>query len=183
MRDANSPVLETVGRAVQATLGIEGLDLTRSTSFKELGGDSLLALSCSILLEEIYEVEVPAGVINNPAGSLQQLAAFIERARDGVKRPTFASVHGKGATEIHVTDLSLEKFIDAETLAAGHRASPPIASPDAVRTVLVTGANGFLGRFLCLEWLERMAGVGGRVICIVRGQDAAAARKRSHRSL
>lgn len=174
----SAPVLETVGRAVQATLGIEGLDLTRSTSFAELGGDSLSALSCSILLEDIYEVEVPASVINNPAGSLQQIAAYIERARGGVKRPTFASVHGKGATEIHVSDLTLEKFIDAGTLAAGHTALPPITTPEAVRTVLVTGANGFLGRFLCLEWLERMAKVGGRVICVVRGQDAAAARNR-----
>ena len=42
----------------------------------------------------------------------------------------------------------------------------------------MTGANGYLGRFLCLEWLERMAKVGGKVICIARGQDPAAARRR-----
>ena len=174
-----APVLETVVRAVQATLGVENLDLSKSTSFAELGGDSLSALSCSILLEEIYEIEVPSSVINNPAGTLQQLARFIERARDtSFKRPTFASVHGRGATEIHASDLTLEKFIDAETLAAGHQAAAPITRPDQVRTVLVTGANGFLGRFLCLEWLERMAKVNGRVICIARGQDNAAARAR-----
>ena len=173
-RDA--PVLETVGRAVEATLGIEDLDLSRSCSFAELGGDSLSALSCSLLLEEIYDIEVPAGVINNPAGTLQQLARYIERVRTTrAERPTFASVHGRGATEINVSDLTLEKFIDVQTL---DRALKSAAPSGAIRTVLVTGANGFLGRFLCLEWLERMAKVGGRVVCIVRGQDAARARQR-----
>ena len=172
----NAPVLQTVARAVQATLGIETIDVTRAVSFKELGGDSLSALSCSLLLEEIYEIEVPAGVINNPAGSLQKLARYIERARDSdFKRPTFASVHGRGATEIHASDLTLEKFIDANALQAGHKAAP--VNRD-IRTVLVTGANGYLGRFLCLEWLERMAKVGGRVVCIARGQDAESARVR-----
>jgi fatty acid CoA ligase FadD9 len=87
-------------------------------------------------------------------------------------------VHGKGAVKISVNDLVLEKFIDAEALAAGHKAAPPVEKPENVRTVLVTGATGHLGRFLCLEWLERMAKVGGRVICIARGIDAAAARER-----
>ena len=174
-----APVLETVVRAVRACLGLGRIDPSHRTSFAELGGDSLSALSCSVLLEEIYEIEVPAGVINNPAGSLQQIAAFIERARaSDLKRPTVASVHGKGAIEIHASDLTLEKFIDAETLAAGHKAAAPVRKPENVQTVLVTGANGFLGRFLCLEWLERMAKAGGRVICIVRGRDAAAARQR-----
>jgi fatty acid CoA ligase FadD9 len=173
---SRAPALETVARAVQATLGIEDIDLSRRCGFAELGGDSLSALSCSILLEEIFEIEVPASVINNPAGSLQQLASFIERARDGaLMRPTFASVHGRGVSEIHASDLSLEKFIDSESLDSARKPGP--ASPD-IRTVLVTGANGYLGRFLCLEWLERMARVGGRVVCIARGQDAAAARQR-----
>jgi fatty acid CoA ligase FadD9 len=47
-----------------------------------------------------------------------------------------------------------------------------------VHTVLLTGANGYLGRFLCLEWLERLAKTGGKLICIVRGADPVAARQR-----
>lgn len=167
------PVIDTVARAVQATLGLEQIDPTKPATFAELGGDSLSALSCSLLLEEIYDVEVPAGVINNPAGSLRQIARFIERAREtDFERPTATTIHGRGFTEIQASDFVLEKFIDAETLAAGHNAGP--VNTD-IRTVLVTGATGFLGRFLCLEWLERMAKVGGRVICITRGEDDAAA--------
>jgi fatty acid CoA ligase FadD9 len=172
----NAPIAETVARAVQATLGIEALDSSIQASFAELGGDSLSALSCSVLLEEIYEVEVPASVINNPAGNLQQVVRYIERARDSAcQRPTFASVHGRGVQEIRAADLTLDKFLDAEEIGNASKAAPPA---EETRTVLVTGANGYLGRFLCLEWLERMAAVGGRVICIARGQDAASARLR-----
>jgi fatty acid CoA ligase FadD9 len=47
-----------------------------------------------------------------------------------------------------------------------------------VRTVLLTGATGFLGRYLALEWLERLALVDGKLICLVRAKDDAAARHR-----
>jgi len=47
-------------------------------------------------------------------------------------------------------------------------AAPSLPGPSAeVRTVLLTGATGFLGRYLALEWLERMDVVGGKVICLV----------------
>ena len=36
--------------------------------------------------------------------------------------------------------------------------------------MLLTGATGFLGRYLALEWLERMDLVDGKVICLVRAQ-------------
>ena len=120
------------------------------------------------LLHEIFDIEVPVGVIVSPASDLAALAAYIEAERQpGAKRPTFASVHGRGATEAHASDLTLDKFIDAETLAA----APSLPGPSAeVRTVLLTGATGFLGRYLALEWLQRMDLVGGKVICLVRGQ-------------
>jgi fatty acid CoA ligase FadD9 len=47
-----------------------------------------------------------------------------------------------------------------------------------VRTVLLTGATGFLGRYLALDWLERMDLVDGKVICLVRAKSDADARAR-----
>jgi len=44
--------------------------------------------------------------------------------------------------------------------------------------VLLTGATGFLGRYLALEWLERMSLVDGKVICLVRAKDDVTARER-----
>lgn len=47
--------------------------------------------------------------------------------------------------------------------------------------MLLTGANGYLGRFLCLEWLERVAQRGGTLVCVVRGSSAETARARLRR--
>jgi fatty acid CoA ligase FadD9 len=173
----HAPVFETLVRAVRATLGIEEFDTSNAISFADLGGDSLSALSLSLLLEEIYDLEIPVGVITNPAGSMRKLADYIEQARkSGAERPTFASVHGRDVSAVHAIDLSLEKFIDRATLDSASALPPVQATP--ARTVLLTGANGYLGRFLCLEWLERLARSGGRLVCIVRGTSAAEARQR-----
>ncbi|GFG49402.1 oxidoreductase [Mycolicibacterium agri] len=175
-RGADAPVLETVVRAVGALLGSAAADVRPDTQFTDLGGDSLSALTFANLLNEVYDVEVPVGVIVSPANDLAALAAYIEAQRQpGSKRPTFAAVHGRGATQVHARDLALEVFIDAQTLAA----APSLPGPSAeVRTVLLTGATGFLGRYLALEWLKRMDLVGGKVICLVRAKDDGAARER-----
>ena len=145
--------------------------------FTDLGGDSLSALTFANLLHEIFDVEVPVGVIVSPASDLAAIAAYIEAER----RPGGASGRPSrrctAATRPRRTprDLTLDKFIDAETLAA----APSLPGPSAeIRTVLLTGATGFLGRYLALEWLERMDLVGGKVICLVRAKDDAAARAR-----
>ena len=76
---------------------------------------------------------------------------------------------------MHAGDLTLDKFIDATTLTA----APTLPLPSAeVRTVLLTGATGFLGRYLVLEWLERMELVDGMLICLVRAKSDEDARRR-----
>jgi fatty acid CoA ligase FadD9 len=172
---ANRPVLETIARAAGAVLSASAGDLAPDAHFSDLGGDSLSALTFGNLLREIFDVDVPVGVIVSPASDLQSIAAFIEAERTGSKRPTFAAVHGRDATEVHARDLTLDKFIDTKTLTAAPNLPPPSAE---VRTVLLTGATGFLGRYLALDWLERMDLVDGTVICLVRAKDDAAARER-----
>jgi fatty acid CoA ligase FadD9 len=173
---ADLPVLETIGRAAAALLGAAATDLQPDAHFTDLGGDSLSALTFANLLHEIFDIDLPVGVIVSPASDLASLAAYIEAERQpGSKRPTFASVHGRDATEVHAGELTLDKFIDAKTLTA----APSLPGPSAeVRTVLLTGATGFLGRYLALEWLERMDLVDGKLICLVRAKDDAAARER-----
>ena len=179
LHGADRPVLETISRAAGALLGAAATDLQPDAHFTDLGGDSLSALTFANLLHEIFDIDVPVGVIVSPASDLAALAAYIEAERQpGTKRPTFASVHGRSngpITEVHAADLTLDKFIDAKTLAAAGSLPGPSAE---VRTVLLTGATGFLGRYLALEWLERMDLVDGTVICLVRAKDNESALER-----
>ncbi len=173
---ANRPVLETVGKAASALLGAAASDVAPDAQFTDLGGDSLSALTFANLLHEIFEVDVPVGVIVSPASDLASIAAYIETQRAGATlRPTYDAVHGRNATEVHASDLTLDRFLDEATLAA----APSLPGPAReVRTVLPTGATGFLGRYLALEWLERMDLVDGKVILLVRAKNDADARAR-----
>ncbi len=175
-RDA--PTLDTVHRAARAVLGMDRLDPADKASFADLGGDSLSALSFSMLLEDIYGLPVDVGTIMSPASNLHQLAGEIDAllAHGANARPTAASIHGLGATLLLAGDLKPERFIDAGVLEAA-RALPAPSSGEP-GTVLLTGANGFLGRFLCVEWLRRMAGTQGKLICVARGKDDDSARDR-----
>jgi fatty acid CoA ligase FadD9 len=172
---ADAPVLQTVSRAAAAMLGAAKSDLTPDAHFTDLGGDSLSALTFGNLLQEIFGCDVPVGVIVSPANDLQAIATYIEGERHGSKRPSFATVHGRDAVEVHAGDLTLDKFIDAATLSA---ATELPGAATEVRTVLLTGATGFLGRYLALDWLERMDLVDGTVIALVRAKSDEDARAR-----
>ncbi|CAM2753382.1 oxidoreductase [Mycobacterium intermedium] len=170
------PVIDTLTEAAEALLGLVGGPPAPEEHFIELGGDSLSALTFSNLLADIFDVEVPVAQIIGPTNDLRSIAEYIEAERvSGTKRPTFAAVHGHGAVEVRAADLTLDKFIDAKTLAVAPSLPAPTGRP---RTVLLTGANGYLGRFLTLDWLEQLADTGGTLVTIVRGSDAAAARSR-----
>jgi fatty acid CoA ligase FadD9 len=171
------PTIDTVRRAAAATLGLPADTALRADAkFIELGGDSLSAFSFATLLSEIFNVDVPVQTIVSPTADLGTVANFVDGERTSVStRPTFASVHGRGATVARAADLTLDNFIDADTLAAAPRLPAPSGT---VHTVLLTGANGYLGRFLCLDWLERLAPHGGTVICLARGADPTAGRQR-----
>ncbi|MGH3642840.1 MAG: carboxylic acid reductase [Mycobacterium sp.] len=173
---ANRPVLETVGKAASALLGAASSDVAPDAQFTDLGGDSLSALTFANLLHDIFEVDVPVGVIVSPASDLAAIAAYVETQRTGdSKRPTYDAVHGRDATEVHARDLVLDRFIDEATLSA----APSLPGPAReVRTVLLTGSTGFLGRYLALQWLERMDLVDGKVICLVRAKTDEEARHR-----
>lgn len=172
---ADAPVSTTITNAAAALLGTTHADLAPDAHFVDIGGDSLSALTFANLLNEIYAVDVPVGVIVSPANDLSAIADYVTALRAGHTRPTFASIHGADATEIHARDLTLDKFIDPATLAS----APHIPGPAReIRTVLLTGTTGFLGRYLALQWLERMSLVDGKVICLVRARDNESARER-----
>lgn len=158
---ADRPVLETVQRAARALLAGSMADVSPAAHFRDLGGDSLSAVSYANLLHDIFAVRVPVDVLISPANDLRQVAAYIEAKRSaGLDRPTFESVHGEASAEVRAADLTLDKFLDARTLAEAENLPRVTGEP---RTVLLTGASGYLGRFVALEWLQRLAPAGGKL--------------------
>lgn len=168
------PAIHTLTLAAQVILGATEVDT--DVPFTELGGDSLSALTLSNLLQEIFGIAVSVGEIINPAGDLRHLARLIEFQRDRDAAPVTAeTVHGEGATRLRAADLTLEKFIDPPTLAAAPSLPRAVEEP---ATILLTGANGWLGRFLALELMQQASDRGGKLIAIIRAhsRDEATAR-------
>ena len=118
-------MLETLSRAAGALLGAAAAELRPEAHFTDLGGDSLSALTFANLLHEIFDVDVPVGVIVSPASDLQAIADYIEAERSlGPSGRPSRRCTAAIATEVHASDLTLDKFIDAAD--AGRR-------PDAAR--------------------------------------------------
>jgi fatty acid CoA ligase FadD9 len=170
------PVLQTVLLAASAASGAVPSQTLPQHRFADLGGDSLSAISFTNLLSEIYSIEIPTQLALSATADLDSLATWIERRRTAEQpaSATFASVHGAKATRVRADELQLEKFLGSEMIA---NAADLPRNTDAPATVLVTGANGFLGRFLLLELLEQLP-PRGRVIACARARDDEHARDR-----
>ncbi|HWF71081.1 MAG TPA: amino acid adenylation domain-containing protein, partial [Mycobacterium sp.] len=164
-----SPVEEILAGVFAEVLGIDQVGV--DDSFFDLGGDSLLAMRLIAAIENTLDASLAVRTVFE-APSVRSLSQQLGRRANG---PSFASVHGRNSTEVHARDLTLDKFIDAATLTA----APTLLCPSAeARTVLLTGATGFLGRYLALEWLQRMDLVDGTLICLVRAKSNEDARQR-----
>jgi amino acid adenylation domain-containing protein/thioester reductase-like protein len=156
-------------------LGVERVGV--DDSFFDLGGDSISAMRVTAAINTAFDAELAVRTLFE-APTVSVLGRHLDPdvvAAAEVHGPSFAAVHGRGATEARAGDLTLDKFIDAATLAV----APTLPGPSAeVRTVLLTGATGFLGRYLLLQLLEQMERVGGKVVCLVRAPSDEDARRR-----
>jgi len=175
--DSGLTIEERIALALRATLGRDDIDLSGDPSFLDLGGDSFDAITLSMLLEDVFGTAISAGAILSPTGGPRRWAEMLRGSQEQ-RGLTFAAVHGENAQELDSGDLDPARLLPEGVSPGGN----PAADPASPRVVLVTGANGFLGRFVTLEWLERLAPHGGRVIALVRGIDEADARHRLEES-
>ncbi len=131
-------------------------------SFFDLGGDSIQAMRV-------------VSEVNTVLDSHLSVRALLDAPSvRGLSRQIIAPTQSPPGV-VHARDLTLDKFIDAATLAC----SPTLPGPSGeVRTVLLTGATGFLGRYLTLQLLEQMEQVDGKLICLVRADSDRDGRRR-----
>ncbi len=165
-------------RAIAATLGLPEHELDQSHSFASVGGDSMSAVQLSSTLETLCGMKVPVGMILSPSNSIAQLVTKLEimSTATGDERPgDFNAIHGQTPIEVLAKDLMLDRYFSQSEFEAALKA--PLASlpPDPV--VLLTGANGFLGRFLALE-LAATPGRAKKIYGVVRADSEVAARER-----
>ena len=72
-------------------------------------------------------------------------------------RISFKDIHRDSTATIRAADLQLERFLSQEDLQSARSASSASQLPAAPEVALLTGANGFLGRFLLLELLQTVS--------------------------
>jgi len=122
-------------------------------SFFELGGHSLLAMQLLSRLRDTWGVELPLqAFFQNP--TVTAMASRIDRG-DGL-RPARVAEH---------LDLAAEVTLPCETaISSPHR--EPMSVP---KSILLTGATGFLGAFLLYELLEQ---TDAHVYCLLRACNA-----------
>jgi len=171
----DAPIAEKLERALAAVVpGAVPRAERRELTFSELGGDSINAVALAALLDEEWRLRLPVGLILSPSATVAELVRYLERAPlASLETVTADTVHGKSSTVLRARDVALSRFVPPSELAPVERRVPERVR-GAERTVMVTGASGFLGRFVLLELLERSA----RVVGLVRAKDDTAARAR-----
>ncbi|WP_407937580.1 amino acid adenylation domain-containing protein [Mycolicibacterium novocastrense] len=171
-RAPSSAVEEIIAGIYAQVLGAERVGV--DDAFFDLGGDSISAMRVIAAINTALDANLSVHALFE-APTVAGLAHRVEGSADDATAELFDRVHGRGTSQIHARDLRLDKFIDEATLAG----APALPGPAAeVRTVLLTGATGFLGRYLVLQLLEQMEQVDGKLICLVRAKTDEDARQR-----
>ena len=72
---------------------------------------------------------------------------------------TFERIHGRSSNIIEAKDLDLHTFAPRDFPPQGRAngVAGQVDLPAEPERVLLTGANGFLGRFLLLDFLKRIS--------------------------
>ena len=148
VRGPRTPTEETVLAVWRDVLGREHLGI--DDDFFGSGGDSLSTLPLVSKLQAALGLEVPvAAVFASP--TVAGLSDVVDRLRAGIEE----------RFDIEA-EVVLPEDIDAS------RASPPRAERGAPRSVLLTGATGFLGAYLLRDLIDLS---DAEVVCLVRAAD------------
>jgi thioester reductase-like protein len=155
-RPARTNAIERWLCRVIASVMHEASEIDATSSLLALGIDSLTALELSTMVAEDLRVEVTTeSLLRGP--TVRELAAeiaqLITRELDGVSAPASAAP---------IVDLRANAELDRSLSFDAAPAGPP-------RSILLTGATGFLGAYLLAELLDQTT---AHIHCLVRARDA-----------
>lgn len=155
------PVVAEVTAMWTRLLGVP--DLTLDDDFFRLGGDSLLAARLVLKVREVFAVNFPVYALYE-SRTLRGFIEVVRRAQRG--SPNLQRVEDGPETwrsDAHLPDeIQYAPVLEARDL--------PVASLDAARRILLTGATGFLGGFLLRDLLLHTR---AQVCCLVRARNEA----------
>jgi phthiocerol/phenolphthiocerol synthesis type-I polyketide synthase E len=144
-------------------LGIDRVSM--DDDFFDLGAHSLMITQVTRDLRKMGATTLTArDVMQAPTAA--DMAALVDRAVGGGARPPAP------AEPRLADDVVLDEAINAHGLR--------LPGQEAPKTVLLTGATGFVGAFLCAELLRQTQ---ARVLCLVRAGDAAEGAERVRAAL
>ncbi|HVE82279.1 MAG TPA: thioester reductase domain-containing protein [Myxococcales bacterium] len=144
---------------IAAVLGARPADVGATTSFSELGLDSLMALELRNRIQRDLGLSLSATVALSH-DSVSRLGEHLTGRLD----------HGTGGAAPEPAEaVKLRDLPSLATLPEDVRPSWTQPAPARLQRALLTGATGFLGSFLLRELLER----GLHVECLVRAESDA----------
>ncbi|MDZ8183857.1 MAG: amino acid adenylation domain-containing protein [Nostoc sp. ChiSLP02] len=145
-------------------LGITGIGI--NDNFFDLGGDSLRTTQLIFQVEKAYQVIVPLiEFLNVP--TIAALASLIQRSCTDVQAAT---------ERMTLQQLQAEAILDN---AIQYRFSQVTQSTEP-EAIFLTGATGFIGRFLLYELLQQTQ---AKIYCLVRAEDISQANQKLRHSL
>lgn len=161
-------VRDLLGRALHDSVHAPAPD---GAAFQDIGLDSLGAVELTLALGEALGRQLPMDLtythptIDAVCSYLLETLGWESAPGLGVPSPSPARAE----------DIQLADFLSPDDFDAARRSTPARSLSRPATAVFLTGANGFLGRFLVLEILQRLAHNSGMLHCLVRAPDDSSA--------
>ncbi|KTD57521.1 thioester reductase domain-containing protein [Legionella shakespearei] len=174
--NSRQEVLDHLLELIKINLNSEEIDSSKELTYAQLGGDSLNAIALSMAIKEQFGIQLAVDSLLSPNASINRWTDDIISALNDEEENclSFANVHGANAKNLKTEHLNLQKLLGTEFIEQAK--TKPFTQN--TKTVLLTGANGYLGRFICLDWLKTLAATGGKLICLIRAPSHEEAQKR-----
>ena len=117
-----SALEETLAGIYAQVLGVERVGV--DDSFFDLGGDSLSAMRVIAAINTALDRHLAVHTLFE-VPTISGLSHRLDDDADSAHSALFAAVHRRGDTELHAGELTLDKFLDADTLTRAPGAGGP----------------------------------------------------------